>query len=142
MSAPEPRDPAPPRPRRRVANQVLACGWCGEPVTVAAVGRTPKWCGGSCRHRAWEARRAAAHGLVAVQVVDRTIEVEVPVIVAQPVAVPTKPRDAGWAPALRDLAQQLDAGRVYDRDLPELVDALNVVLAALGRRPAVARRPR
>ena len=76
-----------------------------------------------------------------MQIVDRAVEVEVPVIVAQPVAVPTVPRGAGWAPALRDLAQQLDAGRVYDRDLPELVDALNVVLAALDRRPVVARRP-
>ena len=142
MSDPEPREEAPARPRRRVARQLLACGWCGEPVTVAAVGRTPKWCGGSCRHRAWEARRAAAHGLVAVQIVDRAVEVEVPVIVTQSVAVPTMPRGAGWAPALCELAQQLDTGRVYDRDLPELVDALNVVLAALGRRPAVIRRPR
>ena len=63
-------------------------------------------------------------------------------IVAQPVPIPTAPRGAGWPPALRELAQQFDTGRVYDRDLPELVDALNVVLAALGRRPAVARRPR
>jgi len=37
---------------------------------------------------------------------------------------------------LLELAKQLDAGRIYSRDLPELVDALNQVLEAHARHPA------
>jgi hypothetical protein len=48
----------------------VTCGWCGAGVTVAARGSVPKWCSATCRHRAWEQRRAAASGLVAVEVVD------------------------------------------------------------------------
>lgn len=116
---------------------MLACGWCNEPVTVAAVGRMPKWCTNSCRHRAWEANRAAALGLVGVRLVDRTIKVHVPVVVTQHVKVPTAPKGAGWARALRDLARQLDTGKVYDRDLLAIIEALNDVQAALARRPSL-----
>jgi hypothetical protein len=56
------------------------------------------------------------------------------------VEVPTAPRGAAWKPALLELAHQLDTGRFYDRDLPELVDALHALLAALSPRPA-ANRP-
>lgn len=122
-------------PRRR-PGQVLECGWCGGPVKVAQVGRTPKWCSDSCRHRAWEARRAAANGDAAVRVVDRTVEVERAVRVVEQVEVPTLPRGTEWAPALHELARQLDAGRVYDRDLGALADGLTEVLNALQRRPA------
>ncbi len=121
-------------PRRR-PGQVLECGWCGGQVTVARVGRTPKWCSDSCRHRAWEARRAA-RGDPAVRVVDRTVEVERVVRVVEQVEVPTLPKGPAWAPALHELARQLDAGRVYDRDLGALADSLTEVLDALRRRPA------
>ncbi len=33
---------------------VVAFGWCGREVVVAARGRVPHWCGSGCRHRAWE----------------------------------------------------------------------------------------
>ena len=127
------------RAGRRVAGQVLACGWCGAPVLVAAVGRTPKWCSSSCRHRAWEANRAASLGLVGVRLVDRPISVRAPVVVTQHVEVPNVPKGAGWAAALRALAGQLDTGTVYDRDLPTLIEALHEVHAALARRPGLRR---
>ena len=107
--------------------------------TVAKVGRTPTWCSSSCRHRAWEASNAATRGLVAVQIVSRTIDFEVPVIVTEQVQVPTMPRGAGWARALHELAHQLDVGKVYDRDVPDLLEAINIVITALGRRPGAAR---
>jgi len=74
---------------------------------------------------------------VAVRVVDREVVVEVP----QVHVVPAIPRLGGCAPALHQLAHQLDTGRFYDRDLPELLRAVEVLLAALSRRPA-PRRPR
>ena len=47
-------------------------------------------------------------------------------------AAPTR-RD--WVRLLGELTDQLDNGRVYDRDLPELAAALGRVLAAYRRRP-------
>jgi len=99
---------------------------------VPARGRVPKWCSSSCRHRAWELSRAAASGRAAIEIVDRVIEVDRPV--TRLVEVTVAPRGARWPAALADLASQLDSGRVYDRDLPGLADALREVLAALDRR--------
>lgn len=107
---------------------------------MAKVGRTPKWCSSSCRHRAWETNRAATSGLVAVQIVDRTIEIEVPVTVIEHIEVPTTPKGAGWADALHQLAHQVDTGKVYDRDLPALVEGVDALITALTRRPSVRRR--
>ena len=120
-------------PRR--PGQTLACGWCGSPILLPARGRTPKWCSSSCRHRAWELTRAAASGRAAVQVVDRAVEVDRLVTVVQEVPVTTVPKGAEWPAALAQLATALDTGRVYDRDLPALAQALADVADALDRRP-------
>jgi len=127
-------------PRR--PGQTLACGWCGSPILLPARGRIPKWCSSSCRHRAWELTRAAASGRAAVQVVDRAVEVDRLVTVVQEVPVATVPKGAEWPAALAQLATDLDTGRVYDRDLPALVEALAGVADALDRRPGWRRRPR
>ena len=120
-------------PRR--PGQTLACGWCGTLILLPARGRTPKWCSSSCRHRAWELTRAAASGRAAVQVVDRVVEVDRLVTVVQEVPVTTVPKGAEWPAALAQLATALDTGRVYDRDLPALAQALADVADALDRRP-------
>ena len=120
-------------PRR--PGQTLECGWCGSTILLPARGRIPKWCSSSCRHRAWELTRAAASGRAAVQVVDRAVEVERLVSVVQEVPVATVPKGAPWPAALTQLATALDTGRVYDRDLPALAQALADVTDALDRRP-------
>jgi hypothetical protein len=43
---------------------------------------------------------------------------------------------------LGELATQLDAGAVYDRDLPHMTAALNQVLEAFGRQPYVREQAR
>jgi len=96
-------------PRR--PGQTLACGWCGSPILLPARGRTPKWCSSSCRHRAWELARAAASGHAAIQVVDRVVEVDRLVTVAQEVPVATLPRSTAWPAALTQLVTALDSGR-------------------------------
>ena len=125
--------------RTRRPGQALACGWCGGQIVLAATGRTPKWCSDACRHRAWETTRAATAGRLAVEVVDRIVEVDKPVPVVEKVEVTTLPKGAGWVAALHELARQLDAGRVYDRDLPALAGALDTAIAALTRRPGLRR---
>ena len=95
-----------------------------------ARGRLPKWCSASCRQRAWEQARAATSGRSAVQVVERRVEIPVP--------MPPTRRD--WPRLLEELAHQIGDGRVYDRDLDGLSSALTAVLEAVGRRPYVRSR--
>jgi hypothetical protein len=118
------RAPALAAPTRRAA--ATACGWCGGVLAVKATGRIPKWCSPACRQRAWEQARAAASGRAAVQVVERLVEV--------PVARERTPQREEWPALLRELAAQLDDGRIYARDLPELGSALNDSAAAYNRR--------
>ncbi len=103
------------RERRAAAR---TCGWCGGPITPKSQGPIPKWCSATCRHRAWEQTRAAASGRTAVQVVERRVEI----------GVPLEPTRREWAKLLGELAGQLNDGRVYDRDLPGLGRALEPVL--------------
>ena len=103
-----------------------ACGWCGGVIEVKATGRIPKWCSPACRQRAWEQSRAAASGRSAVEIVERVVEV--------PVAREQTPRRDEWPALLRELAAQLDDGRIYARDLTTLGTALNDLAAAFNRR--------
>ena len=113
---------------RRAAS---TCAWCGQPFEPKTRGRIPKWCSASCRQRAWEQSRAAASGRSAVDVVERRVEVRVPL-------APTR-RD--WPRLLGELAGQLNDGRVYDRDLPALARALQPVLEAYRRRAHLTGAP-
>ena len=113
---------------RRAA--AVSCSWCGGAITPRSRGPIPKWCSVSCRRRAWEQGRAAASGRSSVEVVERRVEVRVPL-------TPTR-RD--WAPLLSELARQLEDGRVYDRDLAALAAALRTVFDAYSRRPYVRDR--
>ena len=112
-------------PERRAA--ATDCAWCGEPISRRSRGPIPKWCSATCRHRAWEQTRAAESGRSAVQVVERRVEVPVPITPAR--------RD--WPSLLDELARQIEDGRVYDRDLVDLSHALRTVLEAYRRRPSV-----
>ncbi len=121
-SGPEGRD-------RRAA--ATACGWCGGPITPASRGPIPKWCSATCRHRAWEQARAASSGLSAVKLVERRVEIHVPL----------RPTRRDWPTLLGELAGQLNDGRVYDRDLPGLARALEPVLQAYRRRARLTGAP-
>jgi hypothetical protein len=139
-------DPVATRQRRspRAPGGVVECGWCGQSTPVPARGRVPKWCSSSCRHRAWEQRRAAASGLCAVEVVDREIETVTVKTVIKPepvtVQVERRPQSATeFAQVLLDLAHRLDTGRIYDRDLAVLDAPVTALLDALLRRRKAAR---
>ena len=47
------------------------CPRCGKDVQRRATGRPPIWCSQACRRAAYEERRAAARGAIAVEVVER-----------------------------------------------------------------------
>lgn len=118
------RASAPAATTRRAA--ATTCGWCGGAIEAKATGRIPRWCSAACRQRAWEQSRAAASGRSAVEVVERVIEV--------PVARERTPRRDEWPALLSELTTQLDDGRIYARDLPDLGSALNDLVAAYTRR--------
>ena len=108
---------------RRMPGAKVLCGWCGDAVVVKRTGPTPRWCSATCRHRAWEQRRAAVSGRAAVEVLDRV--------------VPAAPASAAeWAAYLTVLAQQLAAAsrEISDADLPDLADRLGLVNRALRAR--------
>ena len=113
--------------RRR--NAATVCGWCQGPIQIKTAGRIPKWCSPACRQRAWEQARAAASGRAAVQVVERVVHV--------PVERHSTPRHGDWPGLLRELTAQLDSGRIYPRDLPDLTNALTDLLDAYQRHPYI-----
>lgn len=114
--------PPPAMTRREAAT---TCAWCNGSINVQPVGRIPKWCSQTCRQRAWEQRRAAASGRSAVTVVER--------VITAPVPTTKEPVTRDW-PALLDLlAQQLNRGDIYRRNLPDLAAALDRVLTAFRR---------
>lgn len=128
-----------PKPHtKRLPGQVVKCGWCGNWVAVPSRGRVPKWCSTTCRHRAWEQRRAAASGLAAVEVVDRVIQLEAPPPPPPPEPEPREPVTPrtvdDWVQQLDHLARALDTGRIYVRDLPQLRTAIEGVMDAYDRR--------
>ncbi len=130
---------APKRSAPRAPGQVVTCGWCGTEVPVPARGRVPKWCSSSCRHRAWEQRRAADSGRSAIEIKDRVVETVRTVTVVQhhrsEVPVPYRPQSAiEYAQVLTELTERLDTGRIYDRDLPVLTPAVTALLDAMRRR--------
>ncbi len=112
-------------------------------VKVPARGRVPTWCGSVCRHRAWEQSRAAASGLSAKEVVERVVERTVTLTVRVPAARPEPPvgpaprspsRGDDWVHLLAELTKQLDAGRVYTRDIDAVANAVAGVQQAIARR--------
>ncbi len=103
----------------------------------------PTWCGSVCRHRAWEQSRAAASGLSAKEVVERVVERTVTLTVRVPEARPEPPVDPAprppskgdeWVHLLAELTKQLDAGRVYTRDIDAVANAVAGVQQAIARR--------
>ena len=58
----------PTPPAHRIS--IKACPRCGRPKTVPVTGRPPTWCSQRCRRAAYEERRAAARGAIAVQLID------------------------------------------------------------------------
>jgi len=123
----------------RAPGGTVACGWCGAAVTVPSRGRIPKWCSATCRHRAWEQRRAATSGRAAIEVVDRPVEVVRTitkvqrVIVQAPIAAAPQTVHE-WSNLLAELTDRLDRGRIYDREVAALRPAVAALVEAFNRR--------
>lgn len=124
---------------RRKPGQKVRCGWCGAEVQIPPRGRVPKWCSSSCRHRAWEQRRAAEAGLAAVEVVDRPVEVivEREKVVERRVNVPVRQSPHStreWIDVLDRLTWALSTNRMDNADLAALEPAVSRVLISFSER--------
>ena len=62
------------------------------------------------------------------------MQIPVPVIKTVTTTAPTRPTGPGWTPVLTTLAAQLQTGRIYDRDLPALITAINQLIEKVNRR--------
>jgi hypothetical protein len=118
---------------------LVTCGWCRATVAVPSRGRVPKWCSASCRHRAWEQRRAAASGLSAIEVVHRPVEVvrtvtKVKRVVVDGPQIATPRTVEEWARLLEELAARLDRGTIYGRRLSVMRPAVAAVVDSFNRR--------
>ena len=60
-----------------VRGQSIPCAWCGDPITIAATGRLPRWCSQACRQRAWVHRQADSSDRGPIEVIERLVEIEV-----------------------------------------------------------------
>lgn len=123
----------------RKPGQTVRCGWCGAEAPIPSRGRVPKWCSSSCRHRAWEQRRAADAGLAAVKIVDRPVEVivEREKVVERRVNVPVRQSPHStreWIDVLDRLTWALSTNRMDKGDLAELEPALSRVLISFSER--------
>lgn len=110
--------------RRRVRAQsrpeAVECTGCGARIPVRLRGPLPTWCSSTCRHRAWERRRAAAEldasgaGVVVREVVER------------PVAI--APERSEWVGVLAELTRQVAGHELPDGCLRPVYEALTVAL--------------
>lgn len=120
----EPDAPAAVEVRRRVRAgrrpATVDCAGCGTPVRVKQRGPLPIWCSSTCRHRAWERRRAVAE-VAALESEERPMvalreTIEVP--------VPLTPERLEWVGVIAELTRQ-----IANHDLPN--GCLNPVYEAL-----------
>lgn len=122
---------------RRIPGQMVRCGWCDAHVQVPSRGRVPKWCSPTCRHRAWEQKRAAESGRSAVEVVQQPVAHVLTRIEEREVRVPDQnaPRSgAQWRELLRKLDWSLSSRRFDEADLDVIEPAIIQAFAALQKR--------
>jgi endogenous inhibitor of DNA gyrase (YacG/DUF329 family) len=70
------RTPTEPRAASYRVRTSGVCPRCGNPIPVRATGRPARWCSQRCRRAAYEERRAAAAGAIAVDVVETVTTTE------------------------------------------------------------------
>ena len=90
----------------RIKRHVNVCPRCGEHVPIKTSGRPAKWCSQQCRRAAYEERRAAKRGAIAVEVVEQVkyVEHDVDQCLAEVLTSPLMCRRAvyRWRQMLRD----------------------------------------
>jgi hypothetical protein len=117
------------------AVRVGTCPRCGAPLPQRKRGRPPKWCSQRCRREAYEERRAAAAGVVAIEFV-------------RPAEGPKEhdlgechSRVVGSPTACRRVLQEMtplarDGQLVGDPKWEPVIEAVGRFADALGQRPA------
>ena len=109
-----------PRPKS------VTCAGCGAAVPVETKGPIPKWCGQTCRQRAWELRRAAA------DLSDPAVSVAVREVVQVPVTI--RPERNEWVGELAELTRQIATGELPVGCWHGVYEALTVAINQLVHR--------
>lgn len=122
------------------------CPRCGAdmpvPIPSTRPGRPPKWCSQTCRRAAYEERRAAANGAIAVRVetVEKPVERVVERVRVKVVEQKVTPRKAAQitleSPAasqafLSGLADAIASGELDRHRYAEALDAAKTLMLAM-----------
>ncbi|TWP33187.1 hypothetical protein [Leekyejoonella antrihumi] len=112
------------------------CPRCGKTITSSGRGRPPTWCSQACRRAAYEERRAAASGAIAVRIVTKeapptappkvSIDEHVAAVIASPTAC---------ARVLAEVATLKANGQIQDPRWARVKTAVDQLIAA-GQVPA------
>ena len=123
----------------RVQRHLDPCPKCGEPVPIKRTGRPAIWCSQKCRRGAYEERRAASQGAIAVEVVERVtyVEHEVNDCLAEVLNSPLACRRVIYR--LRQMFRDDELHREGWRDV--IMPARSLGEAIRGRGTATAHRP-
>jgi hypothetical protein len=124
--------------------QSRTCAWCGARMTYTGRGRPPRYCGKSCRNRAWEVRtterRLQRDVALAAATTEPVREVIIETVTRTRTRVETRvdrhpPTTAGeWLKHLAELTRQLETGGqvaaqhwYHDRLYGALIDAVDAL---------------
>lgn len=112
------------------------CPRCGQPIHPKRTGRPPVWCSQACRRAAYEERRAAAHGAIGLQVVDRveTIEHLLKVCVDRTIESPV-----GCRRVIEELTRLAQAGALQSNPKWQAVNTALIGLIHTRQGPATRR---
>ena len=108
------RLPTGPRP------PAVSCAGCGAQVPVRGRGPLPRWCSSTCRHRAWEQRRAVSELQAAGSLMVVRETVETPVVI--------EPERSEWVGVLARLTRQIASHELPDGCLVPVYEALTVAI--------------
>ncbi|WP_153395347.1 hypothetical protein [Ornithinicoccus halotolerans] len=114
---------------------ITECLRCGAPVLQSSRGRPARWCSQKCRRAAYEERRAAANGAVAVRVIRESEPAPQLSLVDHVTAVLASP--AACRRVLRELTGLAGSGQLWDprrSGVPEAAGQLARALAGRLRR--------
>lgn len=115
------------RARAGARPATIDCAGCGTPVPVKLRGPLPIWCSSTCRHRAWERRRAATDLAHQAQLHDPNRPA---VVLREVVEVPVAlvPERSEWVGMLAELTRQIAAHELPDGCLAPTYEALTVAI--------------
>lgn len=102
------------------------CLRCGTLLWRKTTGRPKVWCTPACRRLAYDERRAAGNGAIAIRVIERVEQISINECVDRVIASPV-----ACANVMSAVARRIDDGQIHQPKWSKTYDAVNRLLAAV-----------